>query len=267
MRTKHRKVDQAFTVRSFSAKAAVEKYAAAVDDVRLWESEKIFFSTHFSRSGRLLDLGCGAGRTTLWLWRGGYRNIVGADITPAMIRTARKIAKDRRIPVEFVVADARDLPFANVEFDGCLFSFNGLMQIPGRADRIRAMKEVRRVLKKGGTFVFVTHDREAARENRPFWTGEKNAGARAGTTAASTSSATWSSTRTGRAARTRSFTFPTAGRSSTASGSPASATWRTDGSRRSPRSLPTSGNSPTTAGSGRRKNADRAGTVYTIPKL
>lgn len=170
---KKKKISQAFTVRSFSSRAAVEKYSAAVDDVRLWESEKIFFSTHFKRGGRLLDLGCGAGRTTFWLWRGGYKDIIGADITPPMIRSARKLARERNIPVEFVVADGRDLPFGSAVFDGCLFSFNGLMQIPGMKDRIRVMKEVRRVLKKGGTFVFVTHDREASRENLPFWRAEK----------------------------------------------------------------------------------------------
>jgi SAM-dependent methyltransferase len=173
MNKRSRKVTQAFTVRSFSARSTVEKYSAAVDSVRLWESEKIFFGTHFRRSDRLLDLGCGAGRTTFWLWRGGYKHITGADITPGMIRSARRIAKERKIPVDFHLADGRDLPFADAEFDGCLFSFNGLMQIPGRGDRIAVMKEVRRILKKGGTFVFVTHDRDAAPENRDFWRGEK----------------------------------------------------------------------------------------------
>jgi ubiquinone/menaquinone biosynthesis C-methylase UbiE len=173
MKNKVRKVDLNFTVRSFNARAAVEKYSAAVDSVRLWESEKIFFSTHFKRSDRLLDLGCGAGRTTFWLWRGGYKHITGADITPGMIRSARRFAKERGIPIDFVLADGRDLPFADAEFDGCLFSFNGLMQIPGRRNRIAVMKEVRRILKIKGTFVFVTHDRETARENTDFWKGEK----------------------------------------------------------------------------------------------
>ena len=173
MNNKSRQVNQAFTVRSFSARATVKKYSSAIDNVRLWESEKIFFSTHFQRKDRILDLGCGAGRTTFWLWRGGYKRITGADITPGMIRSARQHAKERGIPIDFVIADGRDLPFAAAEFDGCLFSFNGLMQIPGRRSRIAVIKEVRRVLKKGGTFVFVTHDREAAVENRDFWKGEK----------------------------------------------------------------------------------------------
>ena len=173
MPKKHRKVDQRFTVRAFSASGAVEKYSAAVEDIRLWESEKIFFGTHFKRSDRILDLGCGAGRTTFWLWRGGYHRIIGADITPAMIRSARRFAREKKIPIEFEIADGRDLPFADAEFEGCIFSFNGLMQIPGRSERIKVMKEVRRILKKGGTFVFVTHDREAVRESRAFWNSEK----------------------------------------------------------------------------------------------
>jgi ubiquinone/menaquinone biosynthesis C-methylase UbiE len=158
---------------SFSAGPAVRHYTGAVKRVGLWESEKIFFATYFKRSDRILDLGCGAGRTTFGLWRGGYRNISGADLSAEMVRSARKTAEKARIPIGFVEADARSLPFGDKEFDSCVFSFNGLMQIPGRSDRVRAMKEVRRVLKPGGMFIFTTHDRERASEHRTFWKQEK----------------------------------------------------------------------------------------------
>jgi ubiquinone/menaquinone biosynthesis C-methylase UbiE len=54
---------------------------------------------------RVLDLACGTGRITAFLAAQGY-NVVGADVSPAMLAVAR-----RRCPaVPFVVADAERLP-------------------------------------------------------------------------------------------------------------------------------------------------------------
>ena len=44
-------------------------------------------------------------------------------------------------------------------FDGVLFLFNGLMQIPGRENRRAAMRELDRVCRPGAPFIFTTHDR------------------------------------------------------------------------------------------------------------
>ena len=45
-------------------------------------------------------------------------------------------------------------------FDGALFLFNGLMQIPGRENRRAAMRELHRVCRPGAPFIFTTHDRD-----------------------------------------------------------------------------------------------------------
>ncbi|MBI3886236.1 MAG: class I SAM-dependent methyltransferase [Opitutae bacterium] len=45
-------------------------------------------------------------------------------------------------------------------FDGVLFLFNGLMQIPGREHRRTALRELRRVCRAGAPFIFTTHDRD-----------------------------------------------------------------------------------------------------------
>jgi SAM-dependent methyltransferase len=57
-------------------------------------------------------------------------------------------------------------------FDGVIFGFNGLMLIPGRENRRRALSEIQRVLVPQGCVVFTAHDRDAAR-NREYWKQEQ----------------------------------------------------------------------------------------------
>lgn len=75
--------------------------------------------------------------------------------------------------IKFEVGDACILEFADETFDHCIFSFNGFMQIPQRQNRINAMKEINRVLKIDGLFIFTTHDREKATKWLWFWEEEK----------------------------------------------------------------------------------------------
>ena len=46
------------------------------------------------------------------------------------------------------------------------------MQIPRRQMRLRAMREIWRVLKKGSHFAFTTHDRDAPK-NAHYWSAEQ----------------------------------------------------------------------------------------------
>jgi len=152
------KVDRTFAREAYSHRAAVRCYSQAVDRVGLWACEKAFFTKHLPE-GRILDLGCGAGRTTFGLYKAGYRDIQGADLSAVMIREARKHAARRGLKIRFQVADACRLPFPARSFEGCVFSFNGLMTIPKAAQRRAALREIRRVLVPGGRFVFTTHQR------------------------------------------------------------------------------------------------------------
>src|SRR2546422_214241 len=57
---------------------------------------------HVKAGGRLLDIGCGAGREALGFARAGFR-VVGIDIAPAMIAAARENAARAGLGVEFRV--------------------------------------------------------------------------------------------------------------------------------------------------------------------
>jgi SAM-dependent methyltransferase len=167
------KVDRAFLVEAYSHPSAVRTYSRAVGRIGLWKSEMEFVARHLQVEGRLLDLGCGAGRTTFGLFAAGYRKIVGADLSPSMVRQARVNASQWELKIPFRIADACRLPFRSKSFEGCLFSFNGLMTIPRRSRRIAALREIRRVLVPGGRFVFTTHERLDDALSRVVWREER----------------------------------------------------------------------------------------------
>ncbi|MEX2380949.1 MAG: class I SAM-dependent methyltransferase [Opitutales bacterium] len=147
----------------------VEHYRQSIKEVGgLWESERILVTQLFSREAKLLDLGCGVGRVSFGLREEGYSNVEGMDFSPAMIDAAKTSARERGIDTPFAVGDATNLSLPDADFDGVIFGFGGLMQIPGRPLRRKALREIQRILKPGGWFLFTTHDREME-EVSEFW--------------------------------------------------------------------------------------------------
>ncbi len=156
----------------FRLPAVVEQYTKAANNVGLWVSEQRIFQRLFSPEQSLIELGCGAGRIAIGLWELGYQHILGVDYSKEMIREARRINQVQEYGISFQVGDALALKFPDNHFEGAIFGFNGLMQIPGRENRRQAMREIHRILVPGSWFVFTSHDREA-HGNRAFWKQQK----------------------------------------------------------------------------------------------
>lgn len=167
------KIDMDFVRETWEVPSHISDYATAVDKVGLWESERILVSKYFSEKDQILDIGCGAGRTTIALYRLGYLNVQGVDLSKGMIQQAVSFAERAGCPILFEVGDAISLRYGNETFDGALFSAQGFMCIPGARQRDRAIGEVRRVLRPGGHFILTTHDRHEAPEFASFWDEEK----------------------------------------------------------------------------------------------
>jgi SAM-dependent methyltransferase len=155
----------------FSADAVVDHYLRAAGAVGLWQSEEVLCERWFRREDTLLEVGCGAGRIALGLHELGFRHVLGVDLSREMVEAARKAAQSLDYGVSFQVADACRLPFEEGLFEGAIFGFNGLMQIPGRDRRRAALREIRRVVVGGGHFLFTTHDRDHPLY-RSFWEAE-----------------------------------------------------------------------------------------------
>ena len=157
----------------FESDAVVEHYARAAGQLGLWVSEEKIFTRLYRREDSLLELGCGAGRIAIGLHELGYVHVLASDYAKPMVERARKLAKLLEYPIPFHVADARKLKFEDGVFDGAIFGFNGLMQIPGRSGRAEALAEVFRVLRPGAYFTFTTHDR-ARSPHQAFWAAERS---------------------------------------------------------------------------------------------
>ncbi|MBS4535115.1 class I SAM-dependent methyltransferase [Clostridium sp. D2Q-14] len=156
-----------------SYEGAISNYSNATNEIGIWESEEYVFKKYFEKDKNILDVGCGAGRTTFGLYEKGYTNIIGLDLSKDMISAAKQINKIKKYKIEFIQGEATSLDFDNNSFDYALFSFNGIMQIPHKTNRIKALKEIRRVLRNNGIFVFTTHDRNKEKIFFEFWDKEK----------------------------------------------------------------------------------------------
>jgi SAM-dependent methyltransferase len=106
-----------------------------------------------SDGDRVLDIGCGTGSLTFTLPEiANVAGVTGVDLTEPYLEFARARNADRRI--SFQQVDARALPFEDNSFDRA-FSMLVLQFIP---DAARAVAEMRRVVRPGGTVTAAVWD-------------------------------------------------------------------------------------------------------------
>jgi SAM-dependent methyltransferase len=94
---------------------------------------------------RVLDVGAGNGNASLAAAH-RFCHVTSTDYVPSLLEAGRRRAEAEGLAIEFQVADAEQLPFADGAFDVVLSTF-GVMFTP---DQEKAARELLRVCKRGG---------------------------------------------------------------------------------------------------------------------
>jgi len=101
---------------------------------------------------RVLEVGCGAAQCSRWLLGHGAHP-VASDLSGGQLAQARVLNTRTGVVVPLVQADAQRLPFADASFDLACSAYGA---VPFVADSAAVMREVARVLRPGGRWVFST---------------------------------------------------------------------------------------------------------------
>lgn len=102
-------------------------------------------------SGKALDYGCGAGRSTLFVKNLGFET-VGVDINADMLNDAKQADSSG----EYKLIESGRIPYAADMFDFVFSSFV-FLEVSSLEEIENIMKESKRVLKPDGRFIFITN--------------------------------------------------------------------------------------------------------------
>ena len=99
----------------------------------------------------VVDLGCGTAYFGAWLKRAGASRVVGVDVTPAQLDTARRMNEEFRLGLELIEANAEEVPLPDESFDLVFSEYGASIW----CDPSLWVPEAARLLRDGGELVFM----------------------------------------------------------------------------------------------------------------
>lgn len=139
--------------------------------------QKTFELMHLFEGASVLEVGCGTGKDALALSQrvGTTGRVVALDRSPAMLALAIENAKERHLNLEFVLADAQNLPFPDNTFDAARVE----RTLQHLKEPQKAITEMVRVVRREGrlvamepdweTFTVNSENRTLTRQLLNFW--------------------------------------------------------------------------------------------------
>ncbi len=132
-----------------------EKYADKFKSELEWKHFDALILKAFSEKnktkGQLIDLGCGPGQTTKFLYDNGVASILGTDLSPEMVNVASKLNPN----IKFAVADMLQLNYPTNSF-GSAIAFYAIVHFDYEEVKT-AFQEINKILIEGGEFLFSFH--------------------------------------------------------------------------------------------------------------
>ena len=99
-----------------------------------------------------IELGCGTAYWSAWLARGGAR-VVGVDITPEQLATARELQAEHGLDLKLIEGNAEEVPLPDASFDLALSEYGASIW----CDPYKWIPEAARLLRPGGRLVFLVN--------------------------------------------------------------------------------------------------------------
>jgi SAM-dependent methyltransferase len=99
----------------------------------------------------VIELGCGTAYFGAWLKRAGATRVVGVDVTPAQLETARRMDGEFGLGLELIEANGEEVPLPDSTFDLVFSEFGASIW----CDPALWIAEAARLLRPGGELVFL----------------------------------------------------------------------------------------------------------------
>jgi SAM-dependent methyltransferase len=99
----------------------------------------------------VIELGCGTAYFGAWLKRAGAKRVVGIDVTPAQLETARRMDEEFGLGLELMEANAEEVPLPDDSFDLAFSEYGASIW----CDPALWIAEASRLLRPGGELIFL----------------------------------------------------------------------------------------------------------------
>lgn len=121
----------------------------------LGECDFIEKELNYNTSLTIIDIGCGTGRHSIELAKRGY-TMTGIDLSASLIGKAKEKASAYGLAVDFILCDARHLPFDS-QFDAAIMLCEGGFPLMETDEmNFEILTNAARSLKHKGKFIFTT---------------------------------------------------------------------------------------------------------------
>jgi ubiquinone/menaquinone biosynthesis C-methylase UbiE len=118
-------------------------------------------SKQLAEGAGVLEVAPGPGYFAIALAKLGTYQITGLDVSETFVEIARNNAREAGVQVDFRLGNASQMPFANDSFDliMCRAAFKNF------TEPVEAMREMRRVLRRGGRAVIIDLRKDSSKED------------------------------------------------------------------------------------------------------
>ena len=137
---------------AYTAASARESWA--LEEIRwgVWKTPESEINVLPDLRGlEVIELGCGTAYFGAWLKKHGAKRVLGVDITPAQLDTAREMNEEFGLGLEFLKANAEAVPLPDASFDLAFSEYGASLW----CDPYRWIPEAARLLRPRGELVFM----------------------------------------------------------------------------------------------------------------